>query len=520
MRLALKVTVMALMIELLAGCGGSGGGSSSSDSPPPTVYADGLGVSGLATGTMVVGVDASNTNYSASHPSIALADNGKALVAWVAHAGGTLKDSLAWNQSDAGGQWGTAQSLALGTGVIGSWWDAITLRSNSAGDAVLGWLEQETRKKEPCGTEPCEYAVTLNRAARFIDGVGWDATKYDANGGSAAYGFSYPSNWDLAMLDDRSFVSSVTIAAPLSPASGSYVMRQPITGNSELLLGPLSAYYSTLAIRSDGDGVQYWGAPGTSGGYDVKGRFVSVSGVALGPFPIGTFRLCLPSDGFTASSSPFVAATSRSFHDTLAIVTAEPGGLCDQHDLELVRIDATMGISIRTTRANSPNTIIPRPPVVVMDSKGDALAVWKEAPYNDRTASARLMWSASLNGGEWSTPAPVIANQAEIGTIRQASLIALAMNGNGEAIASIVTEDADKTVVNPSVSVGRFNFSSGWSTWRRVANKTNISAPAVAINGGGAAIVAFTALDVDRVNGKAATGWSGGTTTKVFALRL
>lgn len=493
-----RLSLMLCFLAVLASCGGDGGGSTSPGTVTPVTYADGLGVSGVAVGTTVVGQD-DNPWYAASHPSVVLADDGKALSVWVTHGASYLENVFTWNQSNASGVWATAQPLSLGAGIPG-YGDGITLRANSAGNAVLGWIEHVGQSQ-----------TWANRAARYFNGSGWDAAKFDISDGSSGSDYSYPATWDLAMLDDDSYVSRID-------GRNSLLLRQPRTGTVEYLFDKPGGYVAH-AFRPDGNLVQYWSELGASGGVVVKARFAAVDGVAFASFPVTSVpAMCIWGGSSGSYFYPLVAATSPSFHNALAIVAGESD--CTKHDLELVRIDTSGGISIEATRVNSPNTIITMAPVIVMDKDGNALAVWKEAPYNDSLAPAHVMWSASLAGGAWSTAAPVITNLSAIGRVKQYGQIALAMNANGEAIAAIVTEDADTTLVNPSVSVGKFKFTSGWADWSRVANKTNISTPAVAINASGSAIVMYSALDVDRVNGKAAQGWSGGTVTKVFALRM
>lgn len=485
-----RLSLMLGFVAVLASCGGGGG--TSPGAVAPVIYADGLGVSGVAAGTTVVGQDA-NPIYSTSHPSVVFADDGKALAVWVTHGATYTDNSFAWNQSNASGVWATAQPLSLGA-TYNSYGDAITLRANSAGNAVLGWVSSGG-----------------NRAARFINSTGWDAVK-------SVGATDSPASWDLAMLDDDSYVSRVRTYDSSSGIYTHSLLRQPGPGATEYLFGLQStswAQFTAHAVRSDGNLVQYWNEPGASGGYEVKARLAAVGGVAFAPFTIATISSVCLGDGM---SSPLMAATSPTFHNVLAIVAGE--SYCTKHDFELVRIDTSGGIAIEATRVNSPDTIITMAPVIVMDKEGNALAVWKEAPYNDIWAPAQLMWSASLAGGAWSTAAPVITNLSAIGRIKQYGEIALAMNANGEAIAAIRTEDADTGLVNPSVSVGKFKFASGWTEWSRVANKTNISTPAVAINASGSAIVTYSALNVDRVNGRAAQVWSGYPVTKVFALRL
>jgi hypothetical protein len=163
----LRITSVALCL-VLAACGGGGGGGASN----ATVnYTDGLGTSGLAPGTVVIGHDSFPQNIYPKYGKVAVAldDNDRALAVWVMHDSG----SAAWNQSDSSGTWGTQQSLTQVSGITYQF-STIVLRMNVLGNAILGWVDSG--------------ATIAEHAARFIKGVGWDASFYDASGGSTGCG--------------------------------------------------------------------------------------------------------------------------------------------------------------------------------------------------------------------------------------------------------------------------------------------------------------------------------------------
>lgn len=257
---------------------------------------------------------------------------------------------------------------------------------------------------------------------------------------------------------------------------------------------------------------------------DIRARLVSVYSGGGAPFTIATYPRVCPTTGygFDSAFNPLIAATSPTFFSTLAVVVQDSAASsisCLIQDLELIRLDTSGGISIRTTRVNSADTAITAAPKLVMDQSGNALAVWKESSGTG-IAQTQLMWSASLQGGAWSTPQPVISNLSAIGVVPRGGEISLAMNDNGQAVAALVTHDADPTIANPSVSYGRFSFASGWTTWTRVANKTNISDPKVAINQSGNAIIVYSALDMNRVGGRAPGTFSAPIpATNIYAFR-
>lgn len=489
--------LIAALFMLLTACGGGGGGSSGGASNTTASYADGLGVSGLAPGTIVIGhiPNPLGDTYIPHIVEVSVAQDGdgRALAVWFMHDPAYTGYAAAWNRSDSSGQWGVQQPLIQAIGSTDE--DGIVLRMNASGSAVLGWINNSG-----------SY-----RAARFINGTGWDATFYDASGG-AIPSFSTPNGWDLSMLADDSFVTSVSIADSANATYSFWALRQPTNGPPIFSLGisPADARswsYSFLASRPDGTAMLSWVVPsaGSPGKLDVMAELGSVYSVAFAPFTIGTYPwLCYFSSPFYSEFRPLIVATSPTFHSALAVVASDVAGAskCLLDDLELIRLDTRLGINIASTRANSAGTVITATPVVVMDKNGNALAVWKEASTTLNLEQAQLMWSASLQGGPWSPAQPVISNLSEIGIVTRFGETSLAMNDNGQVIAAVVTNDSGQPY-NPSVSYGQFSFTSGWTAWKRVANKYYISDPKVAINQSGKAIIVYSAMDVDRYDGQA-----------------
>jgi hypothetical protein len=97
---------------------------------------------------------------------------------------------------------------------------------------------------------------------------------------------------------------------------------------------------------------------------------------------------------------------------------------------------------------------------------------------------------------------------SSVGSFDYMTRISLAMNRQGEAVAALqLTGGATKTY-NPLIMVGRFSFSGGWQPWFRAANKNGLTAPEVAINDQGQALLVYAGMDAPRVQGKAPSSLS------------
>lgn len=513
MILRYQLLLSTSLVLLLSACGGGGGGASSSPGAGASLVndADGLGRLGHATGTMDLGKAALPGATYGGTPKIAIAlsDQGRALAVWQVTAAGGGEQEASWTQFTTTSTFGEPQALPQARN--SSIQFGLTLRMNAAGNAVLGWVNQE---REAPSTDKWGY-----KTARFIQGAGWDAQAYDAGGGSSSSTFGSTSAWDLTMLDDDSFTTSVRVSG--SSGYTSAVLRNNRQGQPSLNLktGDHNEYYpyAAFSTKPNGYGLFYQlsDSAGGSGQVDIKAQIADVYSSAFSAFPIGSYRgLC-----YTPSyDSPLVAAITPQVEGVLTVLAADAVG-CRTHNLQLHRVYTAGSIRVDSTRLNAPATFLPVSPVVAVDRLGNALAVWKESTghaFDESVPSTtRLMWSRSSYGGAWSIPA--VVDLGALGTVPRSGHISLAMNMDGKAVASVIVNGLDGSSLNQSIAIGRFTFASGWTAWETIANKANLSEPQVAINTTGQAVLAYTALAVPRVGGKAPTSFGGEPPVRAFA---
>lgn len=513
---------------VLVACGGGGGSNTPTSSTPantpttpsPTVdtanTADGLGDKGQTTGTVDLGSAAETGTLNAATPTVAvtLADDGKAMAAWGVGATNTNTQAVVWSSSSSGSTWSTPASLAQTAGLDPSY--GITLRSNAAGSAVLGWAERFSISTP--------YRL---RAARYVLNSGWQSNTYAFANGTQS-GIYFAEQWDLALLDSNAFTASARIQ---NPANGDYTLAVTHTDlagvvsravetsvDTELWYNDFS-YFSGLP---NGSGLHFYGRTLLpSGGVEIQAHLASAVTGGFAPFLIGTY---------SALGAPLVAAAnSPSGRAALAVVENDPsvpagGG----NILHLVTVDTFPSIIVATQVVSASNTYISSRPVVAVDRDGNALAVWGETTGTltntlATSATVTLKWSRALAGQGWSTPQPLIPNLSALGTVPHGynTRIALAMNASGTAVAAFTLNDTNNDSTNPSIAVGRFNFTTGWGDWTRVANKALLSAPRVAINASGQSVLTYWAWDTTRGNGKARMPVTGTTANvRAFALRF
>ena len=499
-----------VLAGLLVACGGGGGGSSSSAKVDQANEADGLGAAGHAPGTVELGDAALPGSMLSADPkvAIALSDQGRALAVWQVKAPSSQDNYAAWAQTSASGDWGAPSPLPQ---VRDSNYLGLTLKMNQAGNAVLGWRTWSSERP-------------TNRVARFIQGIGWEQDVYDASGSATVPTYDHGNTWDLAILDDDSVTSSVNM--PSTSGYASAVLRTDRQGQQTFNLQSTNsnAFFST---KPDGNGLLYhYTDPYSSfGQLEVKAQLASIYSGSFGAFTVGTYPgVCSTEEVY---DKPLVAAVTPKSEGVLAVLAAdmvEGTATCNKHNLQLNRIYTDRSIRVDSTRLNAAGTYLPVSPVVAVDQFGNALAIWKESTGTPgdypQPSTKRLMWSQSFYGGTWSEPAPLIPNLDALGIVPRSGHISLAMNANGEAVASVRLDGLVDSSVNQSIVIARFNFASGWSAWRAVANKQDLSEPQVAINAGGQAVLAYTAWAVPRVNGKAPRSSSGEPPVRAFAYRF
>lgn len=517
--------VLALSCALAA-CGGGGGSSTpNSTTPPastpaPTVdtanTADGLGDKGQSVGTVDLGsaADSGTLNAATATVAVTLTDDGKAMAAWGVGRATASTQAVTWSTSTSGSTWSTPASLSQTVDLDPSY--GITLRSNAAGNAVLGWA-QRTSISTP-------YRL---RAARYLQNSGWQSSTYTFANGTQS-GIYFAEQWDLGILDSNAFVASARMQ---NPSNGDYTLAVTHTDTAGLVSNAVEtsvdtalAYndYSYFSSLPNGSGLHFYGQTLLpSGGVQILAHLASAVTGGFAPFPIGTY---------TALGAPLVAAAnSPSGRAALAVVENDPsvpagGG----NILHLVTVDTNPSIMVSTRVVSASNTYISARPVVAVDRDGNALAVWGETTGTSSDtlatpATVSLKWSQSLAGQPWSTPQSLIPNLASLGTVPRSfnMRIALAMNASGTTVAAFTLNDTSNDATNPSIAVGRFTFAAGWSDWNRVANKVNLSAPRVAINASGQAVLTYWGWDTTRSNGRARQPLTGTSAdVRAYALRF
>ena len=499
-------------MTLLGGCGGGGGGGGGSPSSPPVAStpADGLGLSGQLAGTVKLDIPMPvDKSLLDTEFKVGLSDSGRALAAWTFSGSSLPTDhGINWVQSDPSGAWGKPAALPQ-AGLVDRQF-RLAMRMNAEGSAALAYVAY------------VPYTPTATpQVARFIQGKGWDSAVYAPLGNNpSTTRFTAGFSWDLAMLSDNSFTNSGRVGSAFSVVQTRADGQQTAAVQADSASGAHLSDYSYFAANSTGDGLLYTVDEGAATPYvthDISARFATVKQASFQPVPLGNFGTLCYHPNF---EHPLVAVTTARGEGVMAATTSTPHQVCDLHELHMVRVYTQAAISIDHVRLNSDKTYLPVAPAIAVDRDGNALVVWMEATGkpNQRQANdvVRVMWSRAPRGGVWSTPQALAINTDAYGEDHFDSRpIALAMNADGKAVIAMRFG-----YNNPTISVRRFDFTSGWAPWQLAANKMWLSEPAVAMNAAGQAILVYSGIDAERVNGKAPQGTSFATPTRMFSLRF
>ncbi|KGM40585.1 hypothetical protein JY96_12485 [Aquabacterium sp. NJ1] len=504
-----KATAIGLIACLiLQACGGGGGGGST---PPDTKVdalnmADGLGNEGHISGTVIVGNEAraNDALMAASSVAITLHDDDSGLIAWLVAADAQHSEALTARLSP-NGTWQTPSKLQQVS--VSPTASTLHLRRNSMGDAVLGWVDTATGN----------WGRTLRWQHTTQN---WDPTPSDFSTGALANGHDH--GWDLALNNDLTIMSSATAKNSTPYQTGIWLMD--VQGHETFRPTGINAGDTTFArLDPQSDGVFNFYSTSTPTGSNLWVRHESpVAGAQFAGVPLLQNKtIC--SDYYRISG--LHAAASKSVSAVAAVLTDEAGGTCRAPRLNLIRVDALGTFTITPMEANAPQTIFDSEPQVAIDDQGRALAVWCESTRDvyGYPANPQCKWSKSLPGQNWSTPANLVTSQDPPTKYSSYFGPVLAMNAKGQAVTAIKVSSAD-TTYNPRIMVARFDFDGGWQSWFTAANKFEPLAPAVAINSKGTALLAYSALDVPRQNGRAPNGY-GYTANeapyrRVFAVRF
>ncbi|MCW7541776.1 hypothetical protein OOT46_28670 [Aquabacterium sp. A7-Y] len=486
MHISLPLSV--LMTVVLAACGGGGGGGGAD--PAPERRAAHLCQSGLEAGTVELGevgteVERADGLPMAVDSAVVLMDDCQALAAWTMPATLDETSSIGTSTFDASlnpsGQWTPDRDLDQ-QNLHAGW--GLRLRVNSAGTAVLGWMvEPATRGRHGV------YAARLYKDG----GMEQLVTKVDS---------SYPgASSDLDILPGNVIVTShVKGESEVQVHAHRDSEQAPTVVGRVVEQADLSVMDSYFVTSPDSVGRLLWRSADRDqpGAIELKVAEGSLE-QGMGPAHlIGRYYECtrgwVTGAGSPAElARPWTAATSPTPYSAVAMV-APADRETHRCPLQLIRLDHSAGPKADSMQMSSPDKFIPVAPALVMDEHGNALAVWKEAVDNGPFLPAQLMWSVSIQGGTWSEP-KAVPNLAEIGSVVSRGSIALAMNGDGKAVAAVIAQDGNSAPANEFVVYGRFDFTGKWSEWKKTANTTRLSAPKVAINRSGAAVLVYTAAN-------------------------
>ncbi|WKB56087.1 hypothetical protein [Eleftheria terrae] len=475
---------------VVSACGGGGGEGDESDR-----LRDGLGQYGHAPGTVVIGTDSPpnvDGKFSFSFSDVTLMDDGRALAVWRKKLDTQAHAITVWNMSDAPGRWGTERPLPQADSPSTAY--GYKLQVNAAGNALLTWATDNGPDPRPPHLKPGPKSV------RFLSSGAWEPTVYELGTGEIKGVWETSVSADVTLLENQSFVfSAYTERTPTQPQHF-VVVQQPHAGAQEVTFDTRpddAARFAYFAANRDGTGRFFWitGAKQEPQGVDLRAAVVSpVSGQAT-PVTLATYHGNLCMLGSSWNTSPLLAATSPTNYAVATMVAGddERGG-CDQHSLELFILDTTgNGMRSNRVRVNAPGTQVGIP-ALAMDSQGNALAMWVEQPI--MAAHWQLKWSASRKGTPWSTPQAAIGNLADLGGMGVGYRIRMAMNDQGQAVATAQINkrmDGPYDPHKPILAYARFDFVNGWTPWKLVADKPRLMSEHVAINRRGEAILVYSA---------------------------
>lgn len=513
----------ALLPVSLAACGGGGGSDAQAPLPtqvtppvvvtPPTVPpvvppvvipspepADGLGIAGHLPGTLDLGaataaqLDKGGLPISYANMAVALSDEGRALLTLQYSQSYEVQNNHTyWAQSSPQGAWGGFQQLSA-AGLTGRT-KSLDLKMNAAGNAILSWVDGNTL------SAPDPNSFSLN-VVRYSEGKGWDPVIYEPSAGDIKHYSDVGSGTDITLLADSSFTYS-------GVASDYEVVRTMVDGHQQRLLpvnrsyrGPdvpmFAAEFSFFAPNANGYGLYYTSSFSRTekGMIDLNVRSASVMPSDFLAWPIASY-------GGFCDSRPIVAATTSYGEGVLSVVSRADVNCLTEH-LDLIRINRRFGTNAKITRMSENNVSILFPPKIFVDAEGNALAVWVEQTKTENgtpVAPVRTMWSQSPYGGIWSAPQILMSNSpASTFEYLTDQNIAVAMNGAGQAVAAKVVTNDDYSM---SVMVNHYINGKGWGGWTRVAHKSDVLNPRVAINAAGQSVVAYLAYPSTRTYGRA-----------------
>jgi hypothetical protein len=499
MRVNHKLITYLFVLIAMQGCGG--GGSNNTSGSVQSSTEDGLGTEGLLPSAVMLGKASVDGQSNAGGPlfsAVVLRDDDSALAVWrIYDSVNPLGNKIVWSAQDTTGKWNGQQSLPQINTELN--YLPIVLRGNSQGDAVLGW-----GTTAEYGSKQAQWAQLL----RFRKITGWDASPISYIGGQLGRYATIPTTWDLTLLNDLSMImqasdQNVEVGVLRTDANNQQTLQKTTPTTSQVAFAP-------FGYSADTGGMSFFvdATSNPSNSYEVRARLTyPSSSTAFTSLPVlNTAMLCSRNDFGT-----LMVAGGGLSSSVAAVMVADPaygGDSCQHQQLVLVRVDALTSFRVTTLGVTTFGKQLSAPPLLTVDQQGRALAVWCEGVFDTsgNGHADQCSWSQSLQNGDWSQPRELVSNLAALGRIDHLTRLSLAMNSQGEAVAALIVNGGgiDK-IYNPMLVTSRFKFTAGWQPWTKVANKRELTSPAVAINSQGNARVVFSALDVPRVNGEVST---------------
>jgi hypothetical protein len=310
-------------------------------------------------------------------------------------------------------------------------------------------------------------------ASRYLPQSGWQA-RGAVSDVSSAYGFTDPTvamngnGQAVAMWreTDNAFYHRVR-AAIFTPAGG-WGMAATLSVNDTS-----GGSLPQIAVDASGNALAVWiereslFAPWRL----VVSRFIAGS---------GTWELALRLDSDAIGEPTNSAHVAMNAAGEAMVLWPAPSGTLGTDALWVRRLAANGGWS--DAQLLDPAASGPPEQRIAMDAIGNAMAVWKKFD----NPSFPSIWSIGYDAlsGSWGTAVAVESNNVNRATAPQ-----IAFDGNGQAVAVWVQFDGTQELILSNRHTG----AGGWGTQQQVAAGAinQLTAPSLAVNAGGTAVVAW-----------------------------
>lgn len=441
-RMAGIIACCALLYACDSGGSGSGSSNRGTNPPPPPPPPD--------SGTWGAALLVENQGNDASQPKVAVDANGNAIAVWKQMEGGRY--DLWANRYEPGTGWGTPQLLEnLNYGNV----DQADIAFDANGNALVAWWELGAAGKASI------------MAAYYTAGGGWspaellelndsgDATTpkvaFDADGNALVVWFQYDGS--------HYYVWSNRYSPGTGWAGAEFI--QTYTAQS--------GYYPELAMTADGNAIAFWQQidPGLTSTM-WSNRYTAGVGWS-------TAEQVSSSGGFAYSHDVATDAAGNA----IAIWAVMESGL---YSVWASHYDTVAGWSTPEL-VETEDTGSAYYPRIVMDSSGNAMAVWLQS-----NGTYYSLWARRYQAGAGWGAAQLIENE-ETGN---AHPVQLAMDASGNVLAVWQQYEGSQN----NIWSNRYVAGSGWRTAELLETGAGgASAPQVAVDSNGDGVAVWQQLD-------------------------